>query len=83
MANRVLEIRNHFAPVQWKFCKGKENSANALSRACSPSDLINNDVWSNGPFWLKESSPVLHPEKPTNQSDEESVNLIFYSEIYV
>ena len=72
VSNRVREIQDLVAPLQWKFCKGTENPADVASRGCSASELVKNDVWSKGPAWIKENSlPNFFPEIKSELDDEE------------
>lgn len=56
--NRVSEVRK-LVPVEcWDHCSGKENPADIPSRGLSPLELANNQLWKNGPVWLKTSINV-------------------------
>lgn len=71
IANCIPEIQELVAPVQWEFCKGKQNPAYVLSRGCSALDFVNNLVWLNGPIWLKGISlPLFTHETLINLFDE-------------
>ena len=61
VANRVQDIQQRVAPSQWRFCPGNQNPADFLTRGISASQLKENELWWNGPQWLKQScrhSPV-------------------------
>ena len=55
VANRVQDIQQRAAPSQWRFCPGNQNPADFLTRGISASQLKENELWWNGPQWLKQS----------------------------
>ncbi|XP_015772515.1 PREDICTED: uncharacterized protein LOC107350789 [Acropora digitifera] len=55
VANRVQDIQQRVAPSQWRFCPGNQNPADFLTRGISASQLKENELWWNGPQWLKQS----------------------------
>lgn len=56
--NRVNEVRK-LVPVEcWDYCSGKENPADIPSRGLTPLELSVNQMWKNGPEWLKISINV-------------------------
>ena len=56
--NRVNEVRK-LVPVEcWDHCLGKENPADIPSRGLTPLELSVNQMWKNGPEWLKTSINV-------------------------
>ena len=64
--NRVNEIPR-LVPVEcWNHCSGKENPADIPSRGATPLELSVNQMWQNGPAWLKTSidSTPLPEEMP-------------------
>lgn len=54
--NRVNEIRQHVPAACWSHCAGKNNPADMPSRGLTPLELSVNQLWRNGPDWLKDST---------------------------
>ena len=50
--NRVSEIRKLLPIASWKHCSGRP--ADLLSRGLTLAELSVNELWHNGPRWLKE-----------------------------
>ncbi|GFY77069.1 integrase catalytic domain-containing protein [Trichonephila inaurata madagascariensis] len=50
--NRIKEIQKLNDPKEWRYCKGKDNSADLISRGLPLTDLKNNRIWWYGPKWL-------------------------------
>ncbi|GFY08897.1 uncharacterized protein TNCV_4660891 [Trichonephila clavipes] len=50
--NRIKEIQKLSDPKEWRYCKGKDNPADLISRGLPLSDLKNNKIWWHGPKWL-------------------------------
>ena len=66
VANRVQFIHNHSELNQWSYVPSKQNPADIVSRGCSPSQLIDNNLYWQGPYWLTQTT--LHwPSKVTNE----------------
>ncbi|XP_040068986.1 uncharacterized protein LOC120842033 [Ixodes scapularis] len=66
VANRVREIENNTPTARWRFCPGKENPADCLTRGFSAPNLESKHLWWTGPSWLKKPSPEwpqAHPER--------------------
>ncbi|XP_063984105.1 uncharacterized protein LOC135166075 [Diachasmimorpha longicaudata] len=53
--NRVIKIQNSLPAAEWKHIRGVENPADCASRGLSPDQLVNHQLWWNGPSWLKSS----------------------------
>lgn len=52
VGNRVSHIIDRIAPDHWSHVPGAENPADCASRGLLPSQLIQHDLWWNGPDWL-------------------------------
>ncbi|GFW62232.1 uncharacterized protein TNCV_4421211 [Trichonephila clavipes] len=50
--NRIKEIQKLSDPKEWRYCKGKDNPADLISRGLPLNDLKNNKIWWHGPKWL-------------------------------
>ena len=54
--NRVNEIRQLVLATCWSHCVGKSNPADMPLRGLTPLELSVNQLWQNGPEWLKDST---------------------------
>ena len=77
--NRVLQIRSICEPAVWNHVPGTENPADIATRELTPSQLMHNSLWWNGPPWLSDSlstwpsTPLISRE--TEEAEEAVVNL--------
>ncbi|XP_028173753.1 uncharacterized protein LOC114362514 [Ostrinia furnacalis] len=55
VANRTAEILTLLDACQWAYVSSKENPADCASRGIPPFELTFNELWRNGPRWLKEN----------------------------
>ncbi|XP_076298585.1 uncharacterized protein LOC143217827 [Lasioglossum baleicum] len=55
VANRVSYIQTELLNVIWAHVPTRENPADLATRGCKPSDLINCNLWWNGPDWLEKT----------------------------
>ena len=69
VANRVEEIQSKFSPDHWRYCPGKENPADCLTRGLTCKDLHLTEKWWTGPSWLSLPSK----EWPSNIAADETV----------
>ena len=68
--NRVEELRKLVAGDSWNHVPGVENPADLASRGTSPSALMSDTLWWNGPPWL------LHVQETSSTTDvHESADL--------
>jgi len=54
VAHRVQEIQNNTADCNWGYVHTKKNPSDLACRGLSPSQLLNNRVWLEGPEFLSE-----------------------------
>lgn len=62
VANRVTEVLEVTPSNQWRHVPSEDNPADCASRGIAPEELYKNQLWWNGPAWLKEhqeSWPIL------------------------
>ncbi|XP_036140825.1 uncharacterized protein LOC118644954 [Monomorium pharaonis] len=52
VSNRVGQIQESTDPHSWNHVKTKDNPADAISRGVTPLQLIQSQLWWNGPAWL-------------------------------
>ena len=65
VANRVAEIQDLVPTPQWRHVPTDSNPADHASRGLTPKELVCEDLWWNGPTWLRLPlnhwpSPMLH-----------------------
>lgn len=80
VANRISKIQENLPAENWGFLRGVDNPADCASRGITVKELINHQLWWNGPSWLVEkiAEPVL-PEDfqhVPDPRDEKRENII-------
>ena len=73
VGNRISHIVELIPPDRWNHVSGIENPADCASRGLFPSELLDHELWWNGPTWLK-STPHYWPRQsniPQTESSEE------------
>ena len=76
VGNRISFILDRIPPSRWKHVPGEQNPADCALRGMLPNELMNHDLWWNGPVWLR-STPSDWPrqrELPPDNSVCELVN---------
>ncbi|XP_064482842.1 uncharacterized protein LOC135395675 [Ornithodoros turicata] len=53
--NRVQEIQRLTQIDGWKYCKGKENPADLLTRGMQAKKMTESELWWSGPSWMTRS----------------------------
>lgn len=53
---RITSILSHTTYKQWNHTPGPDNPADLASRGCSASELLQSDLWKQGPPWLTQPS---------------------------
>ena len=56
VGNRVSELVDNVPPSCWRHVNGIENPADCASRGLLPSELMDHNLWLNGPKWLFEGT---------------------------
>ena len=71
VAHRVGEIQQQTDPVKWRYVPSTENPADIATRGCCVLELANNEMWINGPSFLRdeESKWPVNIERPTILSE--------------
>lgn len=59
----MAKIQRVSSPIDWNHITSADNAADLITRGVAPQQLINNDLWWNGPKWLRESHEN-YPIKP-------------------
>jgi len=75
VGNRISFILDRIPPNRWKHVPGEQNPADCASRGLLPCELVNHDLWWNGPEWLT-SSPSNWPRQPQLTLDESDTELV-------
>ena len=53
---RLEKIWTLSSPDDWNHCPGKENPADMSTRPCSMKELLENETWTSGPEWLRNTN---------------------------
>ena len=76
VANRVSSIVELVAPERWNHVEGTDNPADCASRGMYPSELLEHDLWWEGPSWLHYNPshwpkllPIPPPESRMKKGD--------------
>lgn len=74
VGNHVSTIIDLIPPNRWHHVNGCENPADCGSRGLFPSELLNHNLWWEGPIWLR-LSPDYWPQQsilpPSNNTEQE------------
>lgn len=79
VANRVVEVHNHFNISQCHHIEGTKNPADCAPRGIDPSELKDQTLWWNGPLVFKGTSIVMDPRFRNSGSDVRTKNEDFIS----
>ena len=60
VGNRVLEIIDLIPPGRWGYVSGTDNPADPASCGLYPGELVGNNLWRQGPSWLRQTN-IGHP----------------------
>ena len=86
VGNRVSEIIDLVSPSCWNHVSGRDNPADPASRGLYPGELAENDLWWQGPGWLRQnknqwpSMPEL-PDIPTPSEEEKEQQISLLANI--
>ena len=78
VSRRVHEIRTVISRDQWRHCPGSLNPADLPSRGSDANRLLNNNLWWEGPPFLKWSSEEW-PRRLDSQSDKAALTELLKS----
>ena len=70
VGNRIAAIVDCIPPDRWEHVAGIQNPADCASRGLFPSELICNDLWWNGPSWLKSIHLIRPKPEEGNRAEE-------------
>lgn len=93
VANRVNQIQELTNLSRWSHVKTKENPADLITRGVNAKDVLNNDLWWNGPIWLsmfdstkhqfKFEVPKIIPELKSNKSCALVSNIVKQNDLFL
>ena len=81
VGNRVSCIVELIAPERWNHVEGTDNPADCASRGIFPSELLDHELWWNGPNWLHYDSShwpqqfTVHFPPPEARNEERVLSL--------
>jgi hypothetical protein len=79
VANRISEIQDTTTRADWNHVRSKDNPADIVSRAMSPKELMNSDLWWHGPAWLRtpsENWPKSYPDQTQSVPEKRKITLV-------
>jgi len=74
VANRVAEIQRLLKDPHWHHVRSSDNPADCASRGVSPRDLVDHNLWWNGPPWLakpRDKWPTTSVPAPSDGGSEQ------------
>ena len=69
---KIRELTNEY---QWRHCPGELNPANLPSRGCSGHELAKNEIWWNGPPFLKSQEEQLPKDPQPTSKDRDHADV--------
>lgn len=73
VANRVSKIQHATQNCSWHHIPGKENPADLLSRGVTAENILDNELWWQGPRWLKLAQTSWPNEQPDSEPDSQAL----------
>ncbi|XP_023211447.1 uncharacterized protein LOC111614313 [Centruroides sculpturatus] len=70
VANRVEKIQNAIPTMKWKHVGGSHNPADCAIRGFPSSELVDCEIWFQGPDWLRQINPEIWSENEKSVDDE-------------
>ncbi|XP_065080798.1 uncharacterized protein LOC135703480 [Ochlerotatus camptorhynchus] len=70
VANRVAKIQHATENCMWNHVQGVENPADLISRGLLPEEIGDNQLWWEGPSWLKQKQDCWPNQSAEIVSDE-------------
>ena len=84
VGNRVADILECSSSSSWRHINGVQNPADCASRGLFPSELIDHELWWEGPSWLKLPSSCWpeqsHIQRVSIEEEEKQVSLLTLSQ---
>ncbi|UYV75619.1 hypothetical protein LAZ67_13000765, partial [Cordylochernes scorpioides] len=86
VANRVSDIQRKTPSHSWFHVPGSENPADLATRGLTPAQLVDNQLWWQGPHWLQDPSVNSYMDLPPSDElspetliEERSTILLYHS----
>ena len=86
VGNRISHMVELIAPDRWNHVEGVKNPADCASRGLFPSELIDHDLWWNGPDWLYLSPwewPIDYSTRAPNSLEEEGSEICHHTTVVI
>lgn len=74
VANRIEEIQELTRKEKWSHVRSEDNPADLVSRGLTPREIVNNQLWWQGPHWLREPMAVWPVPKMIECNSPDLVN---------
>ncbi|XP_073820604.1 uncharacterized protein [Musca autumnalis] len=68
VANRVADVQEVLPPEIWNHVRSEHNPADCASRGINASQLLQHNLWWNGPDWLRTSVATWHRSNTNEHS---------------
>ncbi len=87
VGNRVSNIVDLVPPNHWRHVAGAENPADSASRGMLPSELLDHNLWWDGPRWLRQPKsywpcqPKLDKTPVPSEEKEIETSLIAFTSV--
>nr|XP_049464868.1 uncharacterized protein LOC120956216 [Anopheles coluzzii] len=73
VANRVAEIQHQTYKMPWSYVASEHNPADIISRGMMPLQLMDSQLWWQGPSWLHFPSQAWPTNKPNTEISSEDL----------
>lgn len=75
VANRVVKITQNSNKADWRYIPTKQNPADMSSRGLRADELIANELWWNGPHFLRDGDePIVQSSPELSHEDTKAIN---------
>ncbi|XP_051165713.1 uncharacterized protein LOC127284361 [Leptopilina boulardi] len=75
-ANRIAQIQGATNSDDWRHVPTEVNPADVISRGQMPADFLINQLWKQGPIWLREEEENWPPKFQVTQDKQKSSDKI-------
>ena len=77
VSNWVSFILQATSPQIWRHVPTAENPADCASRGMMPKELLEHELWWNGPYWLSQEPIPIPKQPPMITPEQKTVNVVF------
>ncbi|XP_064079552.1 uncharacterized protein LOC135196641 [Macrobrachium nipponense] len=71
VANRVKVIKDFSENTQWRYVQSKENPADIASRGFTSQQMLNSNIWFDGPYFLRGPEELWKNDMPQDDVELE------------